>query len=172
MSLSLNFAPKPGVRLRVVDNTGLNPVSGTFTNLPEGSVLSANYGGDTFYFQLSYVGGTGNNITPPRAGASGQEDQGSTITHFAGFNGHSGTNDGVGSEALFNSPQGMAIDAADNLYIADTGNYTIRKISPAGVVTTLAGRPGQYGSQDGMGSGALFSHTNRGGGWLGQCFGG
>ncbi|MEI8042413.1 MAG: cadherin domain-containing protein, partial [Verrucomicrobiota bacterium] len=159
LSLSLNFAPKPGVRLRVVDNTGLNPVSGTFTNLPEGSVLSANYGGDTFYFQLSYVGGTGNDITLTRTGGSGQEDQGSTITHFAGFNGHSGTNDGVGSEALFNSPQGMAIDAADNLYIADTGNYTIRKISPAGVVTTLAGRPGQYGSQDGMGSGALFSHT-------------
>lgn len=47
--------------------------------------------------------------------------------------------DGTATSATFRSPQGIAIDSSDNLYVADSGNFTIRKITPAGVVTTIAG---------------------------------
>jgi hypothetical protein len=64
LSLTLEFAPVVGgTVLTAVSNTSANPISGTFTNLPEGSVLSASYGGTTYYFTISYVGGDGNDIT-------------------------------------------------------------------------------------------------------------
>jgi len=47
----------------------------------------------------------------------------------------------VGAAARFFNPQGIAVDAAGNIYVADTGNGTIRKVAPAGGVTTLAGTP-------------------------------
>jgi sugar lactone lactonase YvrE len=71
--------------------------------------------------------------------------------------GQTGSSDGTGTAAEFNSPNGLAIDSQGNLYVADTGNYTIRKVSASGVVTTIAGTPGLKGSSDGKGAAALFS---------------
>lgn len=71
-------------------------------------------------------------------------------------NGTSGSADGVGSGARFNSPRGMALDAAGNLYVADTGNHVIRKVRPDGWVTTLAGS-GATGSVDALGTSASFN---------------
>lgn len=68
-----------------------------------------------------------------------------------------GSADGVGSQARFNSPWGTAVDASGNVYVADEGNHTIRKISPQAVVSTLAGLAGTSGSADGIGSAARFS---------------
>jgi len=81
---------------------------------------------------------------------------GAVVTTLAGTAGQSGSNDGSGSAASFNGPTGVAVDGSGNLYVADFFNDTIRKISPGGVVTTLAGSPGQAGSADGSGSAARF----------------
>ncbi|HEY4248974.1 MAG TPA: hypothetical protein VGM64_19270, partial [Lacunisphaera sp.] len=54
--------------------------------------------------------------------------------------------DGTGISARFSSPNGTAVDGAGNIYVADSGNHTVRKITPTGVVTTLAGLPGVPGS--------------------------
>jgi secreted PhoX family phosphatase len=64
--------------------------------------------------------------------------------------------DGTGSNARFFNPTSVAVDSAGNVYVADGGDHTIRKVTPGGVVTTLAGSSGQAGSSDGSGSGALF----------------
>lgn len=63
--------------------------------------------------------------------------------------------DGIGDVARFALPYRIAIDAADNIYVADTGNYKIRKITPAGMVSTTAGST--QGFADGIGSAARFS---------------
>ncbi|HYI12015.1 MAG TPA: hypothetical protein VEK57_23375 [Thermoanaerobaculia bacterium] len=83
-----------------------------------------------------------------------------TVTSLAGPQGGAGFDDGTGSEARFNGPSGVATDNNGNIYVADRGNSTIRKITPAGAVTTLAGLAGKTGSADGTGSaGRFFSPT-------------
>lgn len=79
------------------------------------------------------------------------------VSTLAGTPGMKGSRDGVGAEALFNYPEGVATDAASNVYVADTHNHTIRKITPDGVVTTLAGTAGVDGSMDGDGVMASFN---------------
>src|SRR5437667_46305 len=79
------------------------------------------------------------------------------FTNFAGMPGGPGSADGTGTEAEFLYPTHVAVDSAGNVYVADGGNSTIRKITPAGAVTTLAGSAGQNGSADGVGSAARFS---------------
>jgi sugar lactone lactonase YvrE len=80
-----------------------------------------------------------------------------TVATFAGLPGTAGSDDGTGSAARFHRPEGLAIDAAGNLYVADAGNELIRKISPAGTVTTLAGSAGVVGASDGPANAATFS---------------
>jgi sugar lactone lactonase YvrE len=71
--------------------------------------------------------------------------------------GTQGFADGAGSGASFASPAGVAVDGLGNVYVADSGNGAIRKISPAGVVSTLAGN-GTQGFVDGTGSIAAFNY--------------
>lgn len=77
------------------------------------------------------------------------------VTTLTGTGGR-GSTDGIGTAASFFLPGGVATDSADNVYVADTHNNTIRKITPAGVVTTLAGTPGVNGNADGTGAAASF----------------
>ena len=59
---------------------------------------------------------------------------------------------------LFSAPRGLAVDTSGNVYVADTNNYRIRKVTPGGVVSTLAGSSeGQQGFVDGAGSAARFT---------------
>ena len=83
------------------------------------------------------------------------------VTTFAGTAGQSGNTNGTGAAARFELPCALCFDPAGNLYVADRGNHTIRKITPAGVVTTLAGKADQSGHKDGSGASALFN-TPRG----------
>jgi sugar lactone lactonase YvrE len=78
------------------------------------------------------------------------------VSTLAGRAGESGAADGAGANARFNSPHGLAIDRTGNLYVADTDNHLIRKISTRGAVSTLAGAPGQSGAEDGAGPHARF----------------
>jgi sugar lactone lactonase YvrE len=82
------------------------------------------------------------------------------VTTYAGKVRRGGYADGVGAAARFNKPAGIAADLAGNLYVADSGNYVIRKITPDGLVSTLAGTPGKQGSADGRGADALFSRPS------------
>ncbi len=81
-----------------------------------------------------------------------------TVSVWAGQAGVSGVADGAASEARFDRPYGLAIDAADNVYVADMFNCTIRKITPGGVVSTLAGSADQEGATDGAGAAARFRY--------------
>ena len=97
-----------------------------------------------------YVGDGGNNairkITP--AGV---------VTTLAGSaSGRPGSADGTGSSARFDVPTGVAVDSSGNVFVADSGNATVREINPAGVVMTIAGQAGQYGSADGLATAASF----------------
>jgi uncharacterized delta-60 repeat protein len=75
---------------------------------------------------------------------------------IAGLVGGAGSADGTNSAARFSSPTGVAVDSGGNVYVADYGNYTIRKVTPNGVVTTLAGLAGSPGSADGPVNTARF----------------
>jgi sugar lactone lactonase YvrE/pimeloyl-ACP methyl ester carboxylesterase len=99
----------------------------------------------------AFVADNGNN-TIRKVTAAG------VVTTLAGRAGYSGCVDGTGSAARFNLPSGVAADGAGNLLVADTDNCTIRKVTPTGVVTTLAGNAGNSGSADGTGSAARFCY--------------
>ena len=78
------------------------------------------------------------------------------VSTLAGSAGQQGSSDGTGSAARFSYPEGVAVDSAGNVYVADFYNDEIREISPSGVVSTLAGSAGQRGSHDGAGGAARF----------------
>ena len=76
---------------------------------------------------------------------------------FAGTGFSPGSADGTGAAARFNGISGITIDSSNNLYASDTTNNTIRKITSAGVVTTIAGTAGTSGSTDAVGTAARFN---------------
>jgi sugar lactone lactonase YvrE len=78
------------------------------------------------------------------------------VTTLAGLAGYFGSVDGTNSKARFYRPAGIAVDSATNLYVADSLNHTLRKITPGGNVTTIAGLSGVWGSVDGTNSNARF----------------
>ena len=80
------------------------------------------------------------------------------VTTIAGMAGHPGSEDGPGTKARFNFPIGIVSDADGMLYVTDSYNNTVRKITPAGDVTTLAGTARQAGWADGTGPAARFRH--------------
>jgi sugar lactone lactonase YvrE len=77
------------------------------------------------------------------------------VSTLAG-SGSPGSADGIGAAASFTQPAGVATDMSGNIYVADWTNHKIRKITPAGVVSTLAG-DGSSGTADGIGAAASFS---------------
>ncbi|MCA1248708.1 hypothetical protein [Massilia sp. MS-15] len=97
---------------------------------------------------------------PPRDKDDDDDDRPpiQALSIVAGSATETGSVDATGADARFHNPSGVAIDAAGNLYVVDRGNRTIRKITPAGVVTTLAGSASAgAGFADGTGASARFT---------------
>ncbi len=132
------FAGSPG-NLGGNDGTG----GGARFNAPQGAAVDSN--GNV------YIADTGN-CTIRKITAAG------VVTTLAGLAGVDGSDDGTGSDARFELPQDVAVDNAGNIYVGDTGNYTIRKITPGGVVTTFAGAAHMPGSDDGLDGAARFGY--------------
>ncbi|MEO8383351.1 MAG: hypothetical protein ABI779_27090 [Acidobacteriota bacterium] len=123
---------------------GFTDGTGTAARLhfPDGVAVDA--GGNVFVAQTNCI----RKITP--AGVT---------TTFAGFPGEEGWVDGFGANARFRNPTGIAIGPGGNLYVADWGNNTIRKITPAGFVTTVAGNGNAGpGYLDGPAASARFAY--------------
>ena len=97
---------------------------------------------------VMYIAVTGNHVIRKRAvNGTFSTLAGTVVENNAQFTGVPGFADGQGDLASFSSPRGIAVDDSGNVYVADSGNHRIRKISPTGTVTTLAGS-GATGSQD------------------------
>ena len=90
-------------------------------------------------------------------GGSGRAADTRSLTVFAGTPSGLGSVDGMGAGARFRSPGAVAVDAAGNAYVADTENSAIRKVTPAGTVSTLAGTVGRDGAADATGTSAQFT---------------
>lgn len=126
----------------------------TFRN-PEGMVASSN--GDIYLADVD-------NHCIRKISAYTMLGTGQSVSTFAGANpttglpgyGTPGSSNGTGTAARFNKPTDICVDNAGNFYVTEYGNYTVRKITPSGVVTTLAGSAGVEGTTDATGSAARF----------------
>jgi len=147
VSAAANVAIGSGYTFMTLAGVGGGSVDGTLAMalFETPSAVAADASGNL------YVADTANNTIRKVAAAGG------LVTTLAGSAGHSGSSDGTGNAARFNSPSGITVDSSGNVYVADTGNDTVRMITPMGVVTTLAGSPGVGGGSDGTGSSANFS---------------
>ena len=134
---------------------------GTFAGLA-GSVGSADGTGSAarFYFPSGIAVSTAGNlfVVDQQNYTIRKVTSAGVVTTLAGTPGVSGSVDGTGSAARFYNPHNIAESTAGNLFVVDTSNYTIRKITSAGIVTTLAGSAGNIGSADGTGSAARFNN--------------
>ena len=129
-----------------------NPTTTALLNHPASVAVDAD--GDIF------VADTGNCVVRELSTTTG------AVSTVAGVATTSGYLDGRGSTALFNSPAGITLDAYGNVYVSDclppapgstaAGNDVVRRITPGGAVSTLAGQPGNEGAALGTGSAALF----------------
>lgn len=144
------------------DNSVIRRISNATTNKPvttlagtagttgstdgTGSVARFNFprGIDLDSTGTIYVADTGNS-TLRKVTVTG------VVTTLAGIAGTTGSVDGTLAQARFNAPRGVALDSFNNLYVADAGNSTLRKITTAGAVTTLSGTVGVAGHTDGFG---------------------
>lgn len=117
-------------------------------------------GSATFYYPCGVaVDGSGNVYVADYNNNKIRKISNGVVSTFAG-SGSAGSTDGTGTGATFNHPFSVGVDGSGNVYVTDRSGQKIRKITPAGVVTTLAGS-GTAGYADGTGSSAMFnSPTN------------
>ena len=110
-------------------------------NVPSGVVVNAS--------GVVYVADSQNQVIRQIA-------QNGEVSTLAGTPGVTGTADGPGSLASFNFPSGIALDSRGNVFVADSGNCTIRKVTPDGIVSTIAGTAETSGSANGPALAASF----------------
>ncbi len=164
---NLDVVEGQGVRLRRIASNGVlgvsrasgAPIIGGISSSPivsHGSVARDANG--SFYITDSLSNG----VFKMNASGTGSLLAGAVVTSRAGFNvGLTipfGTADGAGTAARFKRPSGIAVDAVGTIYVADSGNHTIRRITPAGIVSTWAGLAGTAGDADGPVASARFNN--------------
>jgi sugar lactone lactonase YvrE len=143
-----------GTNWTVTTLAGVGGTPGASNGIGSSARFSSPYGIAVNHSGTVYIADSGNDAirTLIPAGAN------SMVSTLAGLLGTSGTNDGTGNGARFNYPEGISVDSTGNLYVSDTSNVRIRKVTPSGVVSTLAGSTAGYGSGDGTGSAAQFEY--------------
>ncbi|MEI6715502.1 MAG: MBG domain-containing protein [Verrucomicrobiota bacterium] len=147
----------------------------TIRKITKGGVVSTLAGSENIYGSVDGTGSAARFADPRGVALDGSGNvyvadsgnhtirkitSGGVVSTLAGSAGVSGSADGIGSAARFGYPTGVAVDGSGNVYVADTGINTIRKITSGGVVSTLAGSTGLFGSADGTGSAARFVYPN------------
>jgi len=100
---------------------------------------------------FAYISDSGNNVIRKVDLTTGR------VSTLAGTKPRVGATDGASDEASFNQPFGITLDSKGNAYVAEWSNHLIRKITPQGVVSTLAGQAGVAGCDNGPGASATFS---------------
>lgn len=131
----------------------------TFAGQPGATgTVDGNGGAARFVAPISVATDSAGNIYVADFGAHNirKITPGGDVTTLAGSANNPGASDGLGAAATFRRPRALATDVAGNLYVADRDNQSVRKITPSGQVTTLAGASGSSGSADGLGSAARF----------------
>jgi DNA-binding beta-propeller fold protein YncE len=126
--------------------------SGTGTVTLSVTGVNAGMNGDSFRLSATSAGGVAYTSS-----ATVTVNLGTTFTTLAGLSGSSGAVDATGAAARFAGPTSIVVDVAGNFYIADQSNSVIRKMTPLGVVTTIAGLAGARGNVDGVGTAARFN---------------
>lgn len=135
-----------------VNLTDAGQYSGTTTATLTITGVTAEMNGDQYRVVVTNsLGAATSNSAQLTVTASG------VFSTVAGQAGVRGIANGSGASAQFNAPTAIAVDASGNMYVADAANHVIRRVTSAGVVTTLAGTPGSPGSTDGFGSAARFN---------------
>ncbi len=137
----------------------VRPITGTVVKITQAGSTSVFVSGLTSPNALAID--SSNNIFVTEFGneAIYEITPGGVANLVAGFPGKAGSVDGTNNDARFNHPWGVAVDSAENLFISDSTNCTIRLVSQSGtnwVVTTIAGQAGQPGHADGFGTNTLF----------------
>lgn len=145
----VGLAGQPGYR----DGTGAtfyDSVPALLTE-PGDITLSAHYTGDAYAHDAVYIADTGNHtirrvrLTDSFEGCDGLL----RVDTLAGGPREPGYADGTGAAARFNTPRGLATAPDGSIYVSDSGNHVIRRVTTDGVVSTVAGQPGVAGHRDG-----------------------
>ncbi|MFO1481863.1 MAG: ELWxxDGT repeat protein [Verrucomicrobiaceae bacterium] len=149
LGLGLAFAPATGAVLTVIDNTGSTPISGTFVDLPEGGIVTATFGGVTYFFHASYQGGDGNDLVLSRA-YDWTWMKGSNSTANTGFWAAQGVADPANTPIGRNG--GMTwTDTQGNLWYFGGGIYAdLWRFNRATAVWTMVKTTGIGSSQNGI----------------------
>ena len=133
LNVGLGFAPAPGAVLTLVNNTGVNPVTGTFNGLPNGGTISATFNSATYLFQINYAGGNGNDITLTRV------DQAITFPAIAL---KSATDAPFALTATATSALPVSYQIVAGGTVASVAGSTVTLSGTTGTVTVKATQPG------------------------------